>query len=96
MLTFIQVLLLSLLPAAGNFIGGVVAEFARVSDKALNRALHAASGIVVAVVAIEIMPEALAGASAVLVVIAFCLGGVAYIVLDRGLASILVEEFFSQ
>lgn len=87
--TFIQVLLLSLLPAAGNFIGGVVAEFARVSDRALNRALHAASGIVVAVVAIEIVPEALAGASAVLIVIAFCLGGVAYIVLDRGLGAIL-------
>ncbi len=89
MTIFIQVLLLSLLSAFGNFIGGIVAELVTVSDKFLNRALHAASGIVVAVVAIEILPETLAAAPAVLAVIALCLGGVAYILLDQGLDSVL-------
>lgn len=86
---FLQVILLSLLPAAGNFMGGLVAEFMRVSDTALNRALHAASGIVVAVVAIEIMPEALGGASGLLVVVALCMGGGAYLLLERGIDRVL-------
>ena len=58
------VLGLSLLPALGNFSGGMVAEWIQPSQKLLNRALHAAAGIIIAVIAVEVMPEALEGAAA--------------------------------
>ncbi|WP_344806027.1 hypothetical protein [Allohahella marinimesophila] len=59
-----MVLGLALLPAFGNFAGGLLAEFTSTPKNRLNNALHAASGIVIAVVAIEIMPEALQQISA--------------------------------
>ncbi len=48
----------ALIPAGGNFFGGLLAEMIPVSKRALSLALHAAAGIVTAVVAIEIMPRA--------------------------------------
>jgi ZIP family zinc transporter len=72
---------LALLPALGNFVGGLLAEFAPTSKRALNRALHAAAGIVIAIVAVELMPHALEAASGWLVAAAFGLGGVAYVAL---------------
>ncbi len=50
---------LALLPGLGNLAGGMVAEFVRTTPRLLNLALHAASGIVIGVVAIELMPDAL-------------------------------------
>ncbi|MCB5177549.1 ZIP family metal transporter [Microvirga lenta] len=79
---YLQVLALALLPALGNFAGGAVAELIKTSRRTLSRALHVAAGIVVAVVAIELMPEALEGAAPWLVVLGFCLGGVTFILLD--------------
>lgn len=52
-------LLLAALPALGNFSGGLVAEAINVTPRMLNLALHAAAGIVIAVIAVELMPEAL-------------------------------------
>ena len=46
-----RVLLLALLPFAGNFAGAALAETLSPSDAWRNRALHAAVGIVFAVVA---------------------------------------------
>ena len=40
---FWQVLLLSLMPGAGNLAGGVIAEVWKPSPRLLNWALHAAS-----------------------------------------------------
>lgn len=76
-----QVLGLALLPALGNFAGGLLAERFPVSKRQLNRALHAAAGIVLAVVAVELMPEALAQVSAWVVALGFGLGGLAYVLL---------------
>ncbi|MGG6241440.1 ZIP family metal transporter [Nodosilinea sp. AN01ver1] len=45
----------------------------------MNHALHAAAGIIIAVIAVEVMPEALQGASAWLLALAFLLGGFAYL-----------------
>lgn len=39
------VLLLSLLPGAGNFAGGMVAEFSETTGQLLNWALHAAAWV---------------------------------------------------
>ena len=81
----LMVLGLALLPAAGNFGGGVLAEWLRPSQKTLNRTLHAASGIILAVVAVEVMPEALQGAPAWLLAIAFLAGGGTYLLVETGI-----------
>lgn len=73
---------LALLPAAGNFAGGLVAEFMRPSERILSHALHAAAGIIVAVVAVEVMPEALPILSGWALALCFLAGGVAYIGVD--------------
>lgn len=78
----LTVLGLALLPAAGNFAGGLAADFLRPSAKTLNRALHAAAGIILAVVAVEVMPEALQRASAWLLAGAFLAGGTAYLAVE--------------
>jgi ZIP family zinc transporter len=79
-----EVLLLSLLPGAGNFAGGMLAEFGKTSDRLLNWALHAASGIVIAIVAVELLPEALKSLAGWWIAAAFAAGGVAYIRLEAG------------
>jgi ZIP family zinc transporter len=80
---YLMVLALALLPALGNFGGGILAEFVRTSGTALNKALHAAAGIVIAVVAVELMPEALGGGvSGWALALAFSLGGVFYLLVE--------------
>lgn len=72
---YLQVLALALLPALGNFAGALLAEWVRTPPAALNVALHAAAGILIAVVAVELMPQALASARPWIVVLAFAAGG---------------------
>ncbi|GGC14302.1 MULTISPECIES: hypothetical protein [Cellulomonadaceae] len=83
MTSYWLVLGLAALPALGNFAGGALAEFFRVSDRTLSLALHLAAGIVLAVVGLELMPEALAGSPAWVPMLAFVAGGAAFIGLDR-------------
>lgn len=79
---------LALLPALGNFAGGALAEFTSTPKNRLNNALHGAAGIVIAVVAIEIMPEALGNVSAWVIGLGFGLGGIAYVFLETGIEKI--------
>jgi ZIP family zinc transporter len=79
------VLLLSLLSGAGNFAGGMAAEFLKTTPRLLNLALHAAAGI--AIVAVELIPEALAVLPAWWLALAFAAGGAAYL-----LTEMLVER----
>jgi ZIP family zinc transporter len=79
---------LALFPALGNFGGGLLAEFFATSPSRLSKALHAASGIVLAVVAIELMPEALVKVSAWVIAIAFGLGGLAYVAIQAAVEKI--------
>ena len=60
MAELLVVLGLATIPAAANLAGGLLAEVRPVSDRTLSLALHGAAGIVLAVVAIELMPEVLA------------------------------------
>ena len=83
--SFAFVLLLALLPGAGNFAGGLIAEFWKPTPQLLNWALHAASGIVIGVVAVEIVPEALRSLAGGWLALAFAAGGVAYTFMERGL-----------
>ena len=79
---FVSVLLLALMPGVGNVVGGLVSEVLPRSDVWLSRALHAAAGIMVAVVAVEIFPAALGVASGWLLGTAFLAGGLLYLAAD--------------
>lgn len=83
------VLGLALLPALGNFSGGLAAEASQTTSRRLNYSLHAAAGLVMAVVAVEIMPRVLEGLSAWLIALSFALGGMAYIGIEKLIGSIL-------
>ncbi len=72
--SYLQVLALALLPALGNFAGRAVAELLKTSRRTLGRLLRVAVGVVVAVAAIELLPEALEGAAPWLVVLGFYRG----------------------
>ena len=76
----LRVMLLALLPFAGNFAGALLSETVSPSAAWRNRALHAAVGIVFAVVAVEIMPEALQALSGWQIAVAFVVGGAVYLV----------------
>ena len=79
---------LALLPAAGNFAGGLAAEFVTVSRKALSYALHLAAGLVLAVVGLELMPPAVEGPMPWVPVLAFVLGGGFFMLVDSGVNKI--------
>ena len=82
---FVVALLLAVMPALGNFAGGVLAEVFRVSQRTLSFSLHAAAGIVLAVVGIELMPQALEATSPWVVVAAFVMGGGFFLLMDQGI-----------
>jgi ZIP family zinc transporter len=82
---YTDVLMLALLPAAGNFVGGLLAELIAVSRRVLSLALHAAAGVVLAVVAIELMPRALEGAPPWTIVSAFVAGGLFFVAADQSI-----------
>lgn len=77
-----QVIVLALLPFAGNFLGGMLAELVRPTERRVSVALHAAAGVVLAVIGVELMPRTLDRAPVWLVVLAFCAGG-AFAILAR-------------
>jgi ZIP family zinc transporter len=81
------VLGLAMLPAAGSFGGGLLAEWLRPSQAFLNRALHAAAGIILAVIAVKVMPEALHAAPAWLLALAFLAGGAAHMAIEARILS---------
>lgn len=80
---FFNVLVFAALPAAGNFIGGLLSELFAVSRRTLSLALHAAAGIVLAVIGIELMPEALAVDPPWVIILAFMAGGGFFILMDQ-------------
>src|SRR5690606_345383 len=72
------VLLLSLLPGVGVFIGAMVAEVRKPPPRPLNWALHSASCIVIAIVAVESMPRSVASSRGWWVALAFAFWGMSY------------------
>lgn len=83
MSAFGVVLALAALPALANLAGGALAELVRVSARGLSLALHLAAGIVLAVVGLELMPEALGATPTWVPLLAFVAGGGVFIWLDR-------------
>ncbi|WEV78930.1 ZIP family metal transporter [Janibacter cremeus] len=85
---FVLVLVLAALPTLGNFLGGVAAELFRISARTLSLALHLAAGIVLAVVGLEMMPQALNAQTPWVPIAAFLVGGAVFIGLERAIAKI--------
>lgn len=56
---FLLIILFSLLPALGTFAGGTIAEFFKISKQTYSLALHAATGIIFAVISVVLIPQAL-------------------------------------
>lgn len=73
------------LPALGNFGGGLLAEAIRISPQMLSYALHAAAGVVLGVVGVELMPQALDADPAWIPVLAFVLGGGFFLAADSAI-----------
>lgn len=82
---FLTVLGFSSLPALGNFLGGLLSEWLNPSQNLLNRALHAAAGIILAVVSVEVMPNALEIVPVWLLALAFVGGGLLYLLIEAGI-----------
>jgi zinc transporter, ZIP family len=82
---FVAALLLAILPAGANFLGGLAAEAVPVSQRTLSWALHAAAGVVLGVVAVELLPEALHQEPEWLIIVAFVAGGLSFIGLDKAI-----------
>lgn len=85
---FVLVLALAALPAAGNFFGGLASEVFDVSERVLSLAMHLAAGIVLAVVGLELMPEALQASPPWVPILAFVGGGVLFIGIERAIGFI--------
>jgi ZIP family zinc transporter len=82
---FLTVLGFSSLPALGNFFGGLLSEWLNPSRNLLNRALHAAAGIILAVVSVEVMPNALEIVPVWILALAFVGGGFLYLLIEAGI-----------
>jgi len=80
---FSLVILFSFLPAIGTFTGGTIAEFFKISRQTYSLALHAATGIIFAVISVVLIPQALKATTPWLVILAFILGGIFFITIDR-------------
>lgn len=80
---FEQVVMLALIPAAGNFLGGAIAEFIGVSKRTLSLALHFAVGIVLGVISVELIPRAMGASSPGIIIAAFFAGGCFAVGIDK-------------
>ncbi len=78
----------ALLPAVGNFGGGLLAELVPVREDLLSYALHAATGVVLAVVGLELMPEALDVSSPWVPILAFVLGSGFFLLADKAIDTV--------
>ena len=74
---------LALLPALGMVVGAIAAEWREVSRRSMGAVLHAAAGIAVAVVSVELMPRILGDIAPWLLGVEFAVGAVASVAMVR-------------
>jgi zinc transporter, ZIP family len=79
---FAPVLAAATLPVLGTWLGALAAERIKLTPGRLSLALHAATGVVFAVIAVELLPTTLAIAPWA-VLIGFAAGGVFFLVFDQ-------------
>ena len=80
---FLLVVVFAALPAAGNVLGALAAEAFNISERALSLALHLAAGVVLAVVGLELLPEALTSSTPWIPIAAFAAGGLLFIGIEK-------------
>lgn len=85
MSAFFPVVVVSLLPAGGSIMGSLLAESLRTPPWLIGTALHAAAGVAMAVVSVDLMPRILAATPPWLLVTAFLCGAV--------FSALLVQEW---
>ena len=90
---FIAVLAYAALPALGNLAGALLAELRPVPERVLGLALHAAAGVLFAVIGIELMGRAVAIQPAWVPILGFIGGGAFAVLVDRSID--LVHKRFS-
>ncbi len=81
---FVRVLAISLLPAAGNILGALVAESVKAPPWIIGAALHGAAGVAIAVVSVDLMPRRLPVIPTWMLVAAFAGGAAFSVALARG------------
>lgn len=81
---FLSVLAIALLPVGGNVIGSIVAELARAPRWVIGAALHAAAGVAIALVSVDLMPRVLDTTPVWLIVALFALGAAFSVLLVKG------------
>lgn len=79
---YLLALALAAMPAAGNLVGGVLAEIVTVSQRVLSLALHLAGGIIFAVVAVELVPQSFSRGPPWVMILLFVGGGGFFILVD--------------
>ncbi len=82
---FLLVLAFAALPALGNVLGAVASELTEVSERTLSLALHVAAGVVLAVVGLELLPEAMASSTPWIPIAAFAAGGLLFLGIERAI-----------
>ncbi len=75
---------IALLPALGTIIGGLIAESTKAPKWVVGAALHAAAGIAIAVVSVDLMPRIMAIDNVVAAMIAFAAGAAVSVFLVWG------------
>jgi ZIP family zinc transporter len=75
---------LALLPAAGMLCGALAAEWWKLSGHAIGAMLHAAAGVAVGVVSVELMPRILEDIRPWQLVAALCIGAAASVAMAKG------------
>lgn len=83
---FLAVLAAAVIPVGGTYLGAVLAERMALSPSRLSLALHAATGVVFAVIAVELLPTTLEEVrpdGEWVVLVGFAAGGLFYLLFDR-------------
>lgn len=81
---FLSILMIALLPVGGNVIGSMVAELARAPRWVVGAALHAAAGVAIALVSVDLMPRVLDTTPILLIVALFAVGALFSVLLVKG------------
>lgn len=80
---FLSTLALALLPVVGNGIGSLIAESSRMPGWVIGAALHAAAGVAVALVSVDLMPRTQETTATWLFLLLFAAGGLMSYLLSR-------------
>lgn len=83
---FLAVLGIALLPVLGNALGSLTAELTRTPRWVTGAALHAAAGVAIAVVSVDLMPRALVSVATWLIVALFALGAAVSVLMARSVS----------